>query len=342
MTQTRGRAALKRRHEALGLSDDDVLEMYRMVVLARPRDERAWRLNRQGKAPIVGPAQGHEAAQVGSAWAMMRSGPYFVFPYYRCTPAKLAYGVTVREMLLSMLAKQGDPFSGARQFGGQGAYLDRKLIQNSNVVAAGLLHAVGYAYACRYLKDPTVVITHFGDGASSEGETHEAMNFAAIYKLPVIFFCENNRYAISVPQRKQMAIENVADRAQGYGFPGVVVNGVDILAVYEAVSKAAERARQGEGPTLIEAKLERLMDHTSDDQQARYRSKEEIEQARRDADPIPHFRSYLTEAGVLTEERDRQVQEWARREVDEATDFALAAPYPEATEETFYRHLYAE
>ena len=181
-------------------------------------------------------------------------------------------------------------------------------------------------------------VRDYGDGAASQGETHEAMNFAAVHKLPVIFFCENNKYAISVPLHKQMAIESIASRAEGYGMPGVSVDGCDIAAVYEATSEAAKRARAGEGPTLIEAMVERTLPHTSDDDDTRYRSKEEIEQAKT-RDPLRILKEQLQGLGLLTEDADKKINAEAQKIVNDATEEVEAAPYPGT--EDFMKDVYA-
>ena len=190
-------------------------------------------------------------------------------------------------------------------------------------------HAVGWALAAKLRGEPTVVAAYFGDGATSQGDVHEAMNFAAIHKLPVLFLCENNRYAISVPIEQQMAIEHVAERAQAYGMPGVTVDGTDVAASYEATALAARRALRGEGPSLIEFEVERYLPHTSDDDDSTYRPREEVERSKA-RDPLAKLRARLVDEGVLTAERDAEYRERARREVDEATDTAEAAPYPSA------------
>ncbi len=324
-------------HEAVGLTTEDVLACYEKMLLARALDERILALNRQGKAPIGISPQGHEAAQVGSGWAALKDGRCFFFPYYRDLALKVAVGVTPQEVLLSFLGKQGDPFSHGRQFPLQGAYMQRRIVQLSNVVAANLPQAVGYAWACRYLGEETVVLAYFGDGASSEGECHEAMNFAGIHRVPIVFFCENNGYAISVPQHKQMAIENVADRASSYGFEGWVVDGTDLFEVYAATRRAIAQARS-QGPVLIEAKVERLAPHTTDDDDRRYRSPQEMERARR-RDPLRRLEQYLRQEGILSREREIEIQERVRRQVEEATRWAEAAPYPPAS--TLWEHVYA-
>jgi len=189
-----------------------------------------------------------------------------------------------------------------------------------------LPQAVGAALAAKMRGEDYIVIVYFGDGASSAGDTHEALNFASVHKLPVIFFCENNRYAISVPLHKQMAVESVASRAEGYAMPGISIDGCDVVAVYEAVTVAAERARSGQGPTLIEAMVERYLPHTSDDDDSIYRSKDEIDEAKK-RDPLKALQESLTALGLLDEKTDKQFQDDARRIVNEATDAAEAAPF---------------
>ena len=319
------------------LDGEQLVEMYRKMVLCRTLDERVWLMNRQGKAAIMASAQGHEACQIASAWAMRRGQDHF-YIYYRDLAVLLTLGMTPAEIMLGFLAKDGEPLSGARQFPNHGAYPKYRLVNLSNVVGTQIPQAVGVALACRMRGEDTAVITYFGDGASSVGDCHEAMNFAGIHKLPVIFFCENNKYAISVPLSKQMAVDSIASRAEGYGMPGVVVDGTDVVAVYEATSEAAARARNGEGPTLIEAMVERYLPHTTDDDDTRYRPREDIEEARKQ-DPLRLLSEQLMAGGHLTEELDREIHDEAKREVNEATDLVEAAPYPET--HGFHDHVYA-
>ena len=312
--------------------------MYRQMLLCRTLDERVWMLNRQGKAAIVASAQGHEAAQISSVHAL-RPGCDLFYTYYRDLAVLLALGMTPAEVMLGFLAKDGERMSGARQFPLHGAYPDLGVVNLSNVVGTQVPQAVGAALAARMRGEDTVVIVYFGDGASSVGDCHEAMNFAGVHRLPVIFFCENNGYAISVPKSRQMAVENVAGRAEGYGMPGVIVDGCDVVAIYEATTEAAARARSGRGPTLIEAMVERYLPHTSDDDDRRYREAGEIEAAR-ERDPLRILRDRLLEMGALSEEADEKLRADARREVNEATDFAESASYPGA--QSFYDHVYAD
>ena len=336
--RTNVRKHAKKEHEVLGLTGQEVIDLYAQMMLVRTLDERVWALNRQGKVPIAASSQGHEAAQMGTFKAAQNDGRYFLFPYYRDLALKMAAGLSPIQVMRSFMGREGDPFSGGRQFPLQGASLEHRIIQISNVVAAGLTQAVGYALGCRLLGEDTVVLAYFGDGGASMGECHEAMNFASVHKLPVIFICENNKYAISVPLRKQMAIQNVADRASSYGFPGHVIDGMDILKVYATTTQAIKHART-QGPILLEMKVDRFMAHTTDDDDRRYREKGELEEARK-RDPLLVLHSYLMDAGLLTEEQDQSIRAQARQEVDEATDIAEATPYPDLS--TFYDHLYAD
>ena len=323
---------------APGLSDDDLLEMYRQMVLTRTLDERIWMLNRQGKAAIVASSQGHEAGQIGSVRALDKSKDQF-YIYYRDLAVMLTLGMTPVEIMSGFLAKSGEPMSGARQFPTHGAYPELGIVNLSNVVGTQIPQAVGAALANKMRGEDGVVITYFGDGASSVGDCHEAMNFAAVHRLPVIFFCENNGYAISVPLSGQMAVDGVATRAAGYGMPGAEIDGCDIIAVHEATAIAAARARSGEGPTLIEARVERYLPHTSDDDDTRYRPREEIAEARK-RDPLTIFAAQLRQTGLLTDELDARLRADARAAVNRATDEVESAPYPGV--EDFYERVYAD
>ena len=315
-----------------------LLDMYRQMVLCRTLDERVWMLNRQGKAAIVASAQGHEAAQIGSVHAL-RIGQDHFYIYYRDLAVLVALGLTPREIMLGFTAKAGEPLAGARQFPTHGASPRHRMINLSNVVGTQIPQAVGSALASKMRGEDTVTIVYFGDGASSVGDCHEAMNFAAVHKLPVIFLCENNGYAISVPLDLQMAVDSVAGRAEGYGMPGIVVDGADIMAVYEATTEAADRARSGGGPTIVETMVERYLPHTSDDDDSRYRLREDIDKAR-ERDPVRMLQEQLLADGVLPEEDDLEIRDDAKREVNEATDHIDSAPYP--TTEDFFRHVYAD
>jgi 2-oxoisovalerate dehydrogenase E1 component alpha subunit len=312
-----------------GITHHDLVDFYKRMVLVRTTDERVWMMNRQGKVPIAASSQGHEATQLGTLLAAEKDGRCFFFPYYRDLALKMAAGLTPTQVMLSFMGKSGEPYSGARQFPLQGADLEHNVIQISNVVSAGLTQATGYALGCRMLGDDTVVLVYFGDGGASQGETHEAMNFASIHKLPVVFICENNRYAISVPQRKQMGIEEVASRAAGYGFPGFTIDGMDFIGCYEATREAIQTAR-AQGPVLLEMQVERFMSHTTDDDDRRYRPSDEVEQARK-RDPVVTFGNLLLENGLLTQEQIDGVAAEALAAVDAATDTADGASPPDVS-----------
>jgi 2-oxoisovalerate dehydrogenase E1 component alpha subunit len=251
----------------------------------------------------------------------------------------LVAGMTPYEIFLGLFAKAEDPSSGGRQMPSHWGSRRLGIISHSSVIATQIPHAAGIAYAVKYRGEDAVVTSWFGEGATSEGTWHEGLNFAGIHKLPVIFVCENNHYAISVAQSKQMAVENVADRAAGYGFPGVVVDGNDVLACYAAMRTAVERARAGEGPTLIEAKTYRFFPHTSDDDDRSYRSREEVEEAKHH-DPIQELAKTLGEMGVLDAASIDAIWVETKAAVDEQIDRAWNAPDPEP--ESLERHLFFE
>jgi 2-oxoisovalerate dehydrogenase E1 component alpha subunit len=325
-------------HGALGLSGEDLVAMYRSIVTARLLDEAALRQNRMGRAPFVVPGAGHEGCQIGTAWAMRR-GVDIWLPYYRDLGVVLVAGMTPVEVFLGVFAKAEDPSSGGRQMPSHWGSRRLGIISGSSPIATQVPHAAGIAYAVKYREEDAVVGCWFGDGATSEGDWHEGLNFAGIHRLPVVFVCENNQYAISVPQSKQMAVKDVAVRAEGYGFPGVVVDGNDVLACYAAMRKAHERARAGEGPTLIECKTYRYLPHTSDDDDKSYRSREEVEEARH-RDPVVQFGRYLTEHGVIDEAGDEALRIEVKTEIESAIQAAWEAPDPEP--ESALRHVFEE
>ncbi|MFC0522683.1 thiamine pyrophosphate-dependent dehydrogenase E1 component subunit alpha [Pontibacillus salicampi] len=325
------------RHDQLGLSDEQVLDMYRTMLLARKIDERMWLLNRSGKIPFVISCQGQEAAQVGASYALDREKDY-VAPYYRDMGVVLSFGMTAQDLMLSGFAKAEDPNSGGRQMPGHFGQKKNRIITGSSPVTTQVPHAVGFALASKMQQKDFVTLTTLGEGSSNQGDFHEALNFAGVHKLPVITMVENNKYAISVPVEKQIACEKVSDRAQGYGMPGYTVDGNDPLAVYEAVKEAADRARNGEGPTLIETVSYRLTAHSSDDDDRTYREREEVEEAKK-KDSLITFKAYLQEVGVLTEEKEQQLEEELKKLINDATDYAENAPYAEP--ESALKYVYA-
>lgn len=320
------------------LKKETLLEMFWMMLLARRLDERAWVLHRQGKITFHISGIGHEAAQVGAAFALQR-GQDWVAPYYRDLAMLISLGLTPREFALGLMGKQGEPMSGARQMPSHWSLHRANVVSHSSPVATQICHASGIGLGIKMRGDSAVVLTSVGEGSTSQGEWYEGVNWAAIHRLPVIFLVENNVYAISVRQEKQMAVENVVDKAAGLGLPGVMVNGLDVLEVHSAVEAAALRARKGEGPTLIEAKVQRMTPHSSDDDDRTYRTREEMASLKQ-TDPLALFRADLTKKKALSDAQDREFEARAKEEVEDAVRFASEAPYPDA--ETAAYPVYAE
>ncbi|MBU9706803.1 thiamine pyrophosphate-dependent dehydrogenase E1 component subunit alpha [Paenibacillus sp. AK121] len=325
------------RHEQLGLTHGQVIDMYRYMLLARRFDERNMLLQRAGKINFHVSGIGQEAAQVGAAFALDREKDYFL-PYYRDYGFVLAVGMTPRELMLSAFAKADDPNSGGRQMPGHFGSKRLRIVTGSSPVTTQVPHAVGVALAAKMQKKDFVSFVTFGEGSSNQGDFHEGCNFAGVQKLPVIIMCENNQYAISVPIHKQLA-GKVSDRALGYGFPGIRVDGNDALAVYAAVKEARERAVRGEGPTLIEAMMYRLSPHSTSDNDLAYRTKEEVDENWA-KDGVARMKSYLIECGIWDEAKDADLSAELLLEVKEAIEYADNAPFPKP-EDTLL-HVYAD
>lgn len=329
---------VENRHGKIGLSNEDVLKMYETMLLARRIDERMWLLNRAGKIPFVISCQGQEAAQVGAAFALDNKKDY-IAPYYRDMGIVLHFGMTTKELMLSAFAKAEDPNSGGRQMPGHFGQKKNRILTGSSPVTTQVPHAVGVALAGKMQKEDFITFVTLGEGSSNQGDFHEGANFAGVHKLPVIIMVENNKYAISVPVEKQLACKNVSDRAIGYGMPGVTVDGKDPIEVYKVVKEAADRARNGEGPSLIETVTYRLTAHSSDDDDRQYRTAEDLAEGRA-TDPIITFAKYLHEQGILTDALETEINERIMAEVNEATDYAEQAPY--AAPEDSLKYVYAE
>ncbi|RRJ66451.1 thiamine pyrophosphate-dependent dehydrogenase E1 component subunit alpha [Paenibacillus oralis] len=326
----------KPKHEQLGLSDEEVVEMYKYMVLARKFDERCLLLQRAGKINFHVSGIGQETAQIAAAFALDRERDYFL-PYYRDYGFVMAVGMTLEELMLSAFAKAGDPNSGGRQMPGHFGSKRLRIVTGSSPVTTQVPHAVGFALAAKMQKKDIVSYVTFGEGSSNQGDFHEGLNFAGVQKLPVIFLCENNQYAISVPIKKQLG-GRVVDRAQGYGFPGIRVDGNDALEVYRVVKEARERAVHGEGPTLIEAMMYRLSPHSTSDNDLAYRTKDEVDENWK-KDGIPKMKSYLIEHGLWSEERDEAMLKEIQQQLKDALEAAEGAPYPKP-EDTLL-HVYA-
>ncbi|MNI15257.1 2-oxoisovalerate dehydrogenase subunit alpha [compost metagenome] len=325
------------KHQKLGLSDEQAVQMYAYMNLTRKFDERAFMLQRAGKVSFHVSGIGQETGQVAMAAAMQPGHDYFL-PYYRDYGFVLAVGMTVRDLMLSLFSKAEDPNSGGRQMPGHFGHKKHNIVTSSSPVTTQVPHAVGIALAAKMKNKDFVTFVSFGEGSSNQGDFHEGLNFAGVHKLPVIFVCENNQYAISVPLHKQVS-GKIADRAIGYGFPGIQVDGNDALEMYRVMKEARERALRGEGPTLIEMISYRIMPHSTSDDDMLYRSKDEVDY-NRSLDGIALYKQYLIDCGIWNEEMDQELQAAHKREINDATQYADQAPYPKP-EDTLL-HVFAE
>jgi pyruvate dehydrogenase E1 component alpha subunit len=312
------------------IPDDRLLWIYRMMLLARRFDERMLRLQRQGRIGTFAPVRGQEASQLGTV-AVLRESDWLV-PAFREVAAELVRGKTMEGILLS--------------YGGfnQGATLadGTNNMPISVPVGSQTLHAVGLAYGMKYRKKDDVAMVYFGDGATSEGDFHEALNFAGVYQTPTVFVCQNNQWAISYPRSKQTRAKTLAQKALAYGVPGIQVDGNDVLAVYTAAKEAVDRARAGDGPTLIECVTYRLSVHTTADDPKRYRTEEDVEDWEK-RDPIQRFQIYLKNKGLLTDERIQEIEDEINNEIQEAVDKAEKQMDELAGKAlVMFDHLYAE
>lgn len=328
-------AGQQARHTELGLKNEQAVDMYKMMLMARKFDERVMLLQRAGKINFHVSGIGQEVAQVAAAFALDRDQDYYL-PYYRDYGFVLSVGMTLRDLMLSVFAKAEDPNSGGRQMPGHFGSKKLRIVTGSSPVTTQVPHAVGLALAAKMKKKQFVSFVTFGEGSSNQGDFHEGCNFAGVHKLPVILMCENNQYAISVPIHKQLA-GKVADRALGYGFPGIQVDGNDALEVYRVVKEARERAVAGEGPTLIEAIMYRISPHSTSDNDLAYRTKEEVDENRA-KDGLPKYKQYLIDCGLWSEEQEERYALELRKQLDEATEYGDKAPFP--TPESTMHHVY--
>ena len=318
------------------LSADDLRLMLRYMLTVRRFNERMLLLQRQGRIGFFIESNGEEACQVGSAWPLKRGD--WVYESYRDSGMCLVRGVPLKSLVDQLMANADDVNKG-RQMGVHWGYREWNLVSLSSPVGIHLSHAVGSAYAAKFKKDNTVFLTTFGDGASSQGEFHSAMNFAGVFKVPLVFLCKNNQFAISMPVRRQTASENIAVKAEAYGFEGVLVDGNDVLAVYKVTKDAVDKARSGGGPTLIEAVTYRTGGHSSSDDPTRYRSAEEVENWK-NRDPIKRFRVYLANKGLITEQEGRKMQEEVENEIVSTIKESEKVPPP--TKLSMFTDVYAE
>lgn len=305
------------------------------MLVARRLSEQCLRLSFRGAIDVAIPSEGHEAAQVASIRVLEPRD--FAYLYYRSVPAAYARGMTAREIMLDSFGRAEGPSSGGKNLPGHWSHPRLNLMSISGSVGTQIPNAVGTALASQVRHEDAVTIVYFGDGGASKADFHEGLNFAAVHRVPVILFCENNGIAISVPFDKQSPISSIADRACAYGVAGVTVDGADPVAIYRATREAVQRARGGQGPTLIEARVTRLGQHTN--QVGDQRPAAEMAAAR-ERDPIPLFARYLRQHGLLDAAVERALAERADAEVAEATAYAQAAPPPRPADA--FSHVYAE
>ena len=305
-----------------------LLRLYRAMALARALDDRIWKLSRQGAVPFAVTGRGAEAGQAGLG-AALRPGSDYVYPYYRDVALVLMLGMTAEHIMLAAYGRRADPSSSGRQMPNHFSHRQLRIVSGSSPVGTQIPQAAGTALACRLRGEDAAVLVTFGEGASSQGDFHEGLNFAAIHRLPVVFVCENNGWAISVPERLQIAAPGIAARGAAYGIPGEVVDGSDPVASHAAASAALERARGGGGPSLLEMRVLRLDPHTSSDDDTTYRPEPE-RSALAAADPLPRFRRRLLALGAPIEAALAAVDAEIRAEVDSATAAAEGAAAPGA------------
>lgn len=311
-------------HRHAGLTDDQALQVYRWMLLARRLDERLGLLQRSGAIPMALSCRGHEAAQVGAAMAFERGRDWW-FPYYRDLATVLVAGSTALDLMLASFGCAEDPASGGRQTPYNWGNRRLNIVARSAPVGVQVPQAAGVALGARQRGESLAVYASFGEGAASQGDVHEGLNYASLYRLPVIYHCQNNGWAISVPSDRQTAGGSIARRAQGYGMVGLTLDGLDPFLVYQATRAAVERALAGEGPTLLEVRVNRLDSHTCDDNQRLYRNPDDLTELP-DRDPLPAIQHYLREQELLTDATDRDLEASIRTEIDQAEQTARAAP----------------
>ncbi|HLE42560.1 MAG TPA: pyruvate dehydrogenase (acetyl-transferring) E1 component subunit alpha [Methylomirabilota bacterium] len=306
---------------------DDLRRLYRTFLLARRFDERMLRLQRQGRIGTFGPTKGHEAAVLGSVYALRPTD--WMVPYYREWPAYMWRGWPLENLILYYAGYA----EGMRVPDG---FHDLPLCIP---IASQVPHAVGVAYAARYKGEDSVALVYLGDGATSHGDCQEAMNFAGVFQAPVVFLVLNNQWAISMPRSKQTRARTLAQKATAYGFAGVQVDGNDLLACYVGTREAVERARQGKGPTLVEAVTYRLSMHTTADDPTKYRSEDEVK-AWEAKEPLPRFRRYVEQKGLVDEQIHAELEAEVDAQIRGSVEAAEARMKPDLME--VFEHVYAE
>jgi len=309
------------------LAEKDIKSIYELMVLVRTFDDIALKLQREGRILTYASLLGQEAAQIASAYALQEDD-WFVTTY-RDHGVWIARGLPMENLYMYWAGDER----------GMRFEKNLKALPPAIPIGSHIPHAVGIAWAEKMKGTKNAVIVYFGDGATSKGDFHEAMNFAGVFKIPCVFLCQNNQWAISVPRSRQTASETIAQKAEAYGFEGVLVDGNDVFAVYKATQEALQKARTGKGPTLIEAYTYRLESHTTADDWRRYRSEKEVEEWRK-KDPILRLRKYMEREKMWDEKREKELQEKVRTQVNEAVKKFETVPEPE--KEDMFEHIYAK
>jgi pyruvate dehydrogenase E1 component alpha subunit/2-oxoisovalerate dehydrogenase E1 component alpha subunit len=306
------------------LGADTLRAIHRAMVLTRALDTKMVLLQRQGRIHFYGPITGQEAATIGSAYALRPED--WVFPALREAAVAMVRGLPLEAMVAQCLGNSLDRCKG-RQLPCHYVDAPGHYYAMSSAIGTQLPHAVGAAYAMKLRRERACAAAFLGDGATSEGDFHAAMNFAGVWKAPCVFICQNNHWSITVPSEKQTASATFAEKAVAYGFEGVRCDGNDVLAVYEAVRRAAEKARAGGGPTLVECVTYRVLGHTTSDDPTRYRDEREVDPWRA-RDPIALFERRLAAQGVLASGEPEEAAAWARERVERAIAAVEPAPPP--------------
>jgi pyruvate dehydrogenase E1 component alpha subunit len=318
------------------ISEDMLLKLYRFMVLARMFDDQLLSLQRQGRMGTFAPISGQEAAQLGAV-ALLRPSDWFV-PSFRETGAELWRGRSLESVILVFAG-----YAEGASVGKEGEETEQPVNNMPVAVPVGtqILHAVGIGWGIQYREKEDAVMTFFGDGATSEGDFHEGMNFAGVYQCPVVFVCQNNQWAISVPREKQTRSKTLAQKALAYGIPGIQVDGNDVLAVYAAAEEAVDRARSGGGPSMIECVTYRMKMHTTADDPKRYRQEEEVEKWKKH-DPISRYRKYLKDKDVLSEKKVEEMENDIQEEIKSAVKRAEERMKDYSDPLQMFDHLYSE
>lgn len=309
------------------IDNEVLLKVYRTMILARAADDKAVKLQRQGRLGAYASNKGQEASQIGPVFALQESD-WLVLAFREIT-ALIWKGVPLWRFYLYWMGNEE----------GSNYPENVRVTPTAVPVASQIPHAVGISYASMLRGENAVTLVYFGDGATSEGEFHEGLNFAGVFKTPTVFICQNNQYAISTPRSHQTASRTIAQKAVAYGFPSIQVDGNDVLGLFVAAKEAVERARQGEGPTLIESYTYRLGDHTTSDDATRYRKELEVREWE-DKDPLRRFRTYLEKKGIWDEKLEEEAWAEAQRKVDE--EVAKAESYPSPTVEDVFKFTFKE